>query len=353
MRVRIIDASKDKRWDEFVLNHKLGSIYHHSAWKEVIEKSFTHTTPLYFILEDETGKLKAAIPFFLVKSWLTGVRLVSSPFSSYCDPLVDTLQDFNRLMKIILQKKKELNASYIEIRTKKNEENPDFDKLKKHSQYITHILSLEKGAEFLRRSFHRTCVRQKINRAEKSNLTVREGESEKDMKTFYKLHLLTRKKHGLPPPPYKFLQNMWRIMRPKDLITLLLVEYENKTIAGLVLLKFKDTIYCEYNGVDDRFLRYCPNHCLLWKAIKMACNKQYRYFDFGRSSSNNRGLIDFKRRWGAKEYGLDYFYYPEIKGISSIQEENIKYRVVTKMERRMPLLLTKISGKIIYRHLGG
>lgn len=66
MQVKIIDAPKDRRWDNFVSGYKFSTIYHHSTWKETIERTYGYIS-LYFVVEGNNGKLKAGIPFFLIK----------------------------------------------------------------------------------------------------------------------------------------------------------------------------------------------------------------------------------------------------------------------------------------------
>ena len=353
MQVKIIDPSNDKRWDTFVLEHKFGSIYHHSSWKEVIERTYSHATPLYFILEDNKGRIKAGIPFFLIKSWLTGTRLVSLPFTYLCDVLADTWEDVNRLLEAVIDEKEKFRASYVEIRTQRSYDLFNNSKTIKRFYYKTFILTLNNEPEILRKSFHKTSVQQRINKAKRENTIVRAGKTEEDMRIFYNLHILTRKKHGLPPQPYKFFHNLWRIMHPRGLFNFLLAEHDSKVIAGAILLKFKDTVYYQESVSDSRFLKkYSPNHFLIWKAIEMACNEGFKYFDFGRTSPKDRGLIDFKRRWGTEEHEIPYLYFPAIKGITSIEEESIKYRLVTTMGRKMPLSLAKIWGGFLYKHWG-
>jgi len=351
MFVKIIDPSKDTRWSDFISSHKYGSIYHHSAWKEVIQSTYKYT-PLYFVLEDDEGRLRAGIPFFLIKSWLTGTRLVSLPFSDVCDPLIDTIENASGLLDAIISAKEKFGASYIEIRTQNNSEVFNAYEMKMQPYYQTHVLTLKDDPEVLRKSFHKSCIQRSIKKAEKSNLTVRKGETVKDMRTFYNLHLLTRKRHGVPPQPYKFFQNIWELMYPRGLVTLLLAESNNRVIAGIVLFKFGDTVYYKYGASEESFLTYRPNHLLMWKSIEMACNEGFRYFDFGRTSADNTGLTDFKSRWGAKEYQLSYLYFPNIKGVASIKENSFKCRIITKLGRKVPTTLLRIGGGVLYKHLG-
>jgi len=355
MGVRIIDASEDRRWDEFVLNHRLGSIYHHSAWKQVIENSFNNATPLYFVLEDERGKLKSAIPLFLIRSWLTGNRLVSLPFSPFSDPLVDSVEDFNKLLEAISNESKKLKASYLEMRILKSYNLLDIDLFRENFFYFykTYRLPLENGIPVLKKSFHKTAVQQRIKKAEK-NLKVRFGKTEKDMKEFYNLYvLLSAKKHGIPPKPFRFFQNMLKYLLPNNLMTLLISEYNDKIIGAIILLKFKQVVHSEYLASDIRYQKYHPNHFLIWKAIEMGYREGFQYFDFGRATSSNKGLVEFKQKWATDEYEVPYIYFPKMTGVTSLQADSKKIRLSNRIIRKLPLTLTKaISGRL-YNHMGG
>jgi len=351
MTVKIVDPSTDPRWDDLVSVHKYGSIYHQSAWKEVIETTYGYT-PLYFVHEGDEGKLKGGLPFFLIKSRITGTRLVSLPFSDFCGPLAGTQEDLNMLVSAAVAAKEQLRASYVEIRTCRNPAIFSEYRMKEHTQYCNHVLALDDDAQALRKSFHKSCIQRSIKKAESSKICIKIGRTEKDMRTFYDLHTLTRRKHGLPVQPYAFFYNMWTLMYPKNLICLLLAEEGKRAIAGVVLFRFKDTMYFEYGGSDGRYLENRPNHLLLWRAIEMACNEGLKYFDFGRTSVDNGGLMAFKSRWGAEEHPLHYFFLPDVRGMSATKRTGLMYIIFTKIGQRMPSSILRLGGRVFYKHLG-
>ncbi len=75
MKVRIIDPTIEPLWDEFLSGQENSTIYHTSAWARVIKEAYGYL-PRYYVLENEDGRYKAAIPFFGIKSRLSGKRLV-------------------------------------------------------------------------------------------------------------------------------------------------------------------------------------------------------------------------------------------------------------------------------------
>ena len=80
MEVKIVDPTSDGRWDAFITRQKYSTVFHSSNWAWVLKESYGYV-PRYYVLENEAGDIKAAIPFFLIQSRLTGKRLVCLPFS--------------------------------------------------------------------------------------------------------------------------------------------------------------------------------------------------------------------------------------------------------------------------------
>ena len=90
---------------------------------------------------------------------------------------------------------------------------------------------------------------------------------------------------------------------------------------------------------------------IFWDAIQYANNNGIKYLDLGRTSPDNEGLMQFKRHWGAEEVDLPYYYYPEIKGTSSMKQSSLKYRVATSILRRTPSKFLEVLGNKFYRYL--
>ena len=351
--VIFIDPVKDPRWDRFVEDHPFGLIYHLSGWKQVLEKSFRHMKGYYFALVDGNKTIKAGLPVYEIKSWLTGNRLVSIPFATLCDPLISTSEDMTELIQPVLELSEKLKSKYVEIRTLLSHsliQNNLFGEL---SFYKHHYLPLKSEPEQLKKKFHRTCVRQRITRAVKSNLKTKLGTDESDLKSFYQIHMQTRKRVARPVQPYRFFRYLWETFHPSNQLILLLAEKDGKTIAGLVLFKFNDRVSAEFAASDEDYKGMSPNHYLFWEAMQLAFEEGCKIFDFGRTSPKNTSLMDFKRRWGTKVIDLPQFYFPkEAAGYITQNEESRKFKVVSKMCRNAPYYTQRIIGNFCYRHLG-
>ncbi len=350
MQVKIIDPSKDRRWDEFVRSHPQGTVFHLSNWARVLQKTYEYI-PCYFILEDSDKKIKAGCPFFLVKSWMTGDRLVCLPFTDVCFPLAISDEDIRSLFSTAIEKAKKEKADYIEVRGR----HPDVFlrdlHFENHSYYKLFRLDLSQGTDSLWKGFQKS-IRRRIRGAERADLKIEKSKTEKDMKSFYLLNLATRKKRGIPPQPYDFFENIWRELILTRLAFVLLVKHKSTSIAGGVFFAHGDTIYYKFNASDRNYLQYRPNHFLMWHVIQYGCEKGYKFFDGGRTSPDNLGLVSFKRSFGMQETDLPYYYWPTVGGVTSTKQKSLKYRMITSVMRRTPTTISRVAGKFFYKHLG-
>lgn len=278
---QIIDPVADERWDKFVESHPFGWICHLSGWRKVLEESFTHLKGYFLALINREGEIKAGLPIYEIRSWLTDHRLVSIPFATLCDPLISTKEEMEILFNAAIILLRRCNASYIEIRTLSSAPLICDERFGARSFYKHHYLLLDIDPEQLKRKFHRSCVRQRISRAVESQMSFRIGDRESDLENFYQLHKMTRKRLSLPPQPYCFFKSLWDTFWPKRRIIMLMAEKEGKGIASLILFKFKNRVSAEFAASDEAYKHFSPNHFLFWEAIKLAYREGYKIIDFG------------------------------------------------------------------------
>lgn len=353
-KISIIDPIADKRWDEFVEAHPNGWLCHLSGWKELLENCFSQMKGYYVVKFDDTkNNICAGMPVYLVKSFLTGKRLVSIPFATLCDPLCSDVQDIRSLSDVAIQLRKEHKASFIEIRSFNSRGLENDQRFTANHLYKHHYLELNEEPELLKKRFHRTCVRQRINRSLESNIQLKIGETKQDLHDFYSLYILTRKRTHLPPMPYRFFDKMWDIFSSSGKISLILAQHEQKAIAGIILFKYKNRVSAEVAASDDRYKNASPNHFLFWHAINMAFRQGYAVFDFGRTSIKNQSLLDFKTHWGTTTIDLPNFIYSEDKANDlKFAEDKLSYKIIKRFSDFIPQFAYQIFGDFCYRHLG-
>lgn len=329
---------------EFITRENDATIYHHPAWLKALSKTFNYEV-YYLTVSDSAVNIEGVIPFLKLDSWLTGKRIITLPFSTYCDPLID-VQRLPEAIEFLREKFEDF--SVVDIRSLNNYQDylTDFSV---SSDYCTHILKLKNTVEEIFSSFHPTSVRASIRRAEKNNLTIDWEKSYEHLKIFYQLEFKLRKRLLLPPIPYNFFKNVYEELIKYDFISIPIVYKDNIPISAGFILNFKDKYYLEYTASDNNYLNLYPNHKLFFEVIKNAYNSGARFVDFGRTNLENISLITFKEKWAAEIYPVFHHHSPKKR---FIKKENASLKkILMNLNAVLPDFILKLEGDIIYKHL--
>lgn len=300
-------------------------------------------------MSDSTGVLRAALPGAIVRSVTGSKRFVSYPFSDTCGPVADSMDDLNRIASSVASdlSRKSGNLSQTELRSERTFEPESFSI---YSGYTGHVLKLDRHIDDIFGSFHKDCVQRRIKKAFRAGLEVHEAASISDIRDFYGLHLMTRKKLGSPVQPFSFFRNLWNTLGAEGLLSVLLVKKDNQPIAGVVLLKYKKRATYKFGASDERSLNLGGNQLAIWTAIRKASDEGFLEFDFGRSFAGNHGLNDYKSRWGAEEVQLNYLYSPSRN--PGIKDEGGRCAALAStVFKSLPPLSNRLLGRLFYKYL--
>ena len=337
------------KWETFVESHPHGSIYHSSRWHEVIRRAYGYQA-IYHVVLDVDGKIRSGLPCASVRNLFLGRRFVSFPYSDFCDPLIGESEDLETLLDSAKKLAVEEQTQGLELRTYKTAQELGGDD--SEGPYCNFVLSMDRSPEDLFSKFHKSCVQRAILKAERGNLKVSRGVTLDALHDFYRLHVSTRRRQGVPVQPFRFLKNLWDEFASTGQISLLLAQSSERVVAAILLLEFKDTLYYKFGASDPRFLHLRPNQLLFWKAIQDGIKEGYRQFELGRTSRSNKGLVNFKQRWGALSQILLYISIPSpSKALQSIERNRVA-KLSGQVLRLMPECVTRCSGRLLYRYLG-
>ena len=344
--VQTINPITDARWGEFVEKHPAASVFHTPQWIEALCRTYGYE-PSVFTISSSDGSLANGIPFCAVSSWLGQPRLVSLPFSDHCALLVQNPEQLSGLLSALRENIDGSKWKSMEIRATESDATDCVD-LCKSTAFVLHKLDLRPKLDEIFRNFHHDCVQRKIHRAERERVTQEEGSSEQLMKQFYRLLLKTRRRHGLPPQPFLWFQNLIACLGER--VKIRIAAKDARPIAGILTLRYKQTLVYKYGCSDERFNPLGGMQMLLWSAIQQAKADQLSELDLGRSDCNNTGLVKFKDRWGASRTGLAYLQYPHsrLRSVRNAAPGNISRRVIT----RMPDTLLSATGRLLYKYMG-
>jgi hypothetical protein len=351
-----LSPDEQGEWDAFVTRHPLGLVYHLSSWQRVLESAFGHIRGRFLVLRDGGGQIQAGLPVYVVASLLLGNRTVSVPFATMCDPLISTKEEFNLLWPAIEDASEKHRSRRIEIRTRHARSDCIPTLLTASGRYKHHYLPIDEPTDKLFSSFDKSNIRRAVEKARREGVVVEERQDEQDLRVFHAFLVATRRRHSLPPMPFAFFQAMHRSLSP-DRVSLYLAMRAGELVGGLLVSKFKDLWTAEYSGVPDNRIRGI-SPLLYWEAIQRAKSSGAACFSFGRTSLDNTGLLDHKRRWATIEEDLTDFI--NRRGSTSAQSNEsskagglaVYGTAVRLLVRYAPAAAQKLVGDFCYRHLG-
>jgi lipid II:glycine glycyltransferase (peptidoglycan interpeptide bridge formation enzyme) len=193
-------------------------------------------------------------------------------------------------------------------------------------------------------------MRRGIRKAEDSGLRVVRDTSLEAMHTFYHLHCLTRRRHGVPPQPVRFFENIARYMLDSGHGYVFTAVIGARILAAAVFFHSKDRAVYKFGASDPGFQELRPNNLLLWEAIKSYTQSGQRLMHFGRTSLSGNGLRRFKLGFGAEEERIEYRRY-DFASNAHVTGRDRTESWATAVFRRLPLPFLRMTGNVLYPHL--
>ena len=340
--VVVLDLA-DPRWTNFVATHPAATPFHHPDWTRLIAECYGFRG-FALATRDSVGTIRAGMPVVEVRHLGSSPKWVSLPYTDYCPPLASSKQERRELAAGLDQASRAAGIRRTEVRA------PLTDCSATRAAAFRHVLPLSRDPAQVYSGFRRYQV-QHIRNAERNGLTVREATGPEDLiGTFYRLHLLTRRRLGVPVQPHRFFRMLWENVIITGLGSVLIVEAAALPVAAAVFLTWNGTVIYKFSASDASAWKLYPNQLLSWHAIRMACEQGHQWFDFGRTDIGNQGLRTFKLSWGAVEEPLYY----ETLGTApepTPSPNGMATRVLGPVIRHGPLVLCRAFGETLYRYV--
>lgn len=346
-KVYQIDPLADPRWERFVERHSRSSVFHSIPWLRALRETYGYR-PIAFTTSGPSEELTNGVPLCEIDSWLTGRRMVSLPFSDYCEILCDKKSDLKLILRRLQEEIETKRWRYVEIRPVEHAQ--AFGR--PFVSYTLHRVDLTPDLATLFANLHYSSIQRKILRAEREQLEYVEGANATLLDSFYGLLAVTRRRHRVPPQPRSWFRALLRHFGENLKIRLALKD--GMSIAGIVTIRHKDTLYYKYGGSDAHFHRLGGMHLLYWRAIQDAKTAGLKVFDLGRSDLDQPGLIKFKSRWGSSVSELDYVRKAseQVTHLFESGGSSFRTRLARTVFAHTPISILSAFGDLLYKHVG-
>jgi CelD/BcsL family acetyltransferase involved in cellulose biosynthesis len=209
-----------------------------------------------------------------------------------------------------------------------------------------HELALSHEPEEVYRRLNRL-RRRLLRRAKTTGVVVRRATREADLcDVFFRLHVETRRRLGVPAQPRRLFELLWRkVMKPG--CGFLSVAYlSSAPIAAAVFLTSHGRIMAKFSATDRVYATSGGMDSVYWNAIEWGCENGYEMFDFGRTEYGNDGLRLFKLSWGVREEPLAYTFFAKEP---PAQRGPRLTSAVGLVIRNSPSWMTRAVGHAAYR----
>ena len=341
-----LDPLLDSRWDDLVASHPRASAFHHRGWLKALAATYGYR-PVVVTSSPPGAALSNGIVFCEIKSWITGSRLVSLPFSDHAEPLLDQNGDTSEFEEWMNTQCLKHRWKYIELRPLSWK--PDASgTLAASRSFWFHALDLTPPLEQIFRRLHKDSLQRRIRKAEREQISCERGRSETLLNDFYRLLLMTRHRHELLPQPRAWFQNLIASMGSG--LEIWLASKDGVAIAAILSLRHRNAVVYKYGCSNAKLHHLAGMPFLFWKLIEKSKIEGAEQIDFGRTDLDNGGLLAFKDRFGTSRSRLTYFRYPA----SAAEADKVASHLPAARHifSVLPRALSSMAGRIAYRHVG-
>ena len=337
----LINPCTDPRWAAHAPTHPKATVFHGEPWARVLQESYGHR-PFYVWCRSENGA-PVLLPLMEVRSWLTGKRGVSLPFTDFCECLGGEIAP-------------ELFEELCELGARRGWRHLEFrgrslvpPMAKPSISYLVHELDLSGGFAAVEKRMAGSALGA-TRKARSCGVTAEITDSLEAMRAYYRLHAGTRRRHGLPPQPWRFFENIHRSLISHGSGFLAMAQHQGRVVAGAVFLYSQKQAVYKFSASDYAFQLVRPANLVMATAIRHLAELGCDSLHFGRTSGDNDGLRRFKRAWGTEEQKLDYYRYDLRRRAWTTAPERVS-GPHNAFFRRMPATLNRVFGALLYPHL--
>ncbi len=342
MEIAMFSLSQADAWDKHVLGTDAYTAFHCMAWAKVLADSYGFT-PSYLMGREGNGIV--AIPFMTVPRLLLGAKGVCLPFSDACGPVFTDPWMLEKVVPFLFRLAKRRQWRSFELRG-----DYGIPTLTPHAQYFEHVISLKENPEEMFKAM-RSSTRRNIQHAAREGVNVEICNSAEAVDDYYRLHCITRKRHGVPPQPKKFFRSIYTHMIEPQKGFVARALFREKTVASAVFLHFGTKAIYKFGASLPSYFHLRPSNLVMWEAIKWYSARGFDSLSLGRTDPDDEGLMQFKNGWGGECRIIHYCRWPPRQGGLAKRHKMCNNFLATCLGR-LPVTALRFIGTIGYRFSG-
>ena len=321
----IVLTTADTDWDKYINNTKISDIFYTSKYMRLFENFLKEKAYLYVFGNNEEfvaypffRRDVSVLPFYnltgngnqiwydITSPWYYGGHLVHGGSDTNTNLLY---REFFKNFKIFC-KNKNIICEVARLHPFIGDYNrlKSFANIKKVGEVV--YIDLNQSNEEIWRNMAKS-NRNKIKKSLSNGVEVIAVDSKEALRPFFKIYIElmnTKQAKGFYKFPIDFFQELFELF--KDNAELLVAKFENKIIAGLILMGERPFLHTYLSASDPDYLYLAPNNILKYYGALRAKENGFSYYVLGGGYRPNDGLYKFKKSFSNTT--IDYYIYYKI-----------------------------------------
>ena len=346
--LRVLNPLETPGYDRWAEEQAGAAVFHSTAWARVLVEVYQHR-PLY-LAGVEDGGFTGVLPLMEVESWLSGRRGVSLPFTDLCPPLGP-----GKVIMALRDRAVEMGKArkWASIEFRSGAVTSELCESRGSGPSVSfwgHEVRTDDGREAIFDAFS-PAVRRAIRKAQHCGVTAEIFRDAESMGDYYRLHCLTRRRHGLPPQPARFFDLIWHHVVDASRGFVVLGKIAGKAVSGAVFMNFGEEGVYKFGASAPEAQPVRANNLVMWEGFKQCAELGCKRVHLGRTSKGNEGLRRFKQGFGGIESTIDYECY-DFRQMRWVRKQDLaKPGWVNQIFRAMPMPCLRWAGRMLYPHL--
>lgn len=346
VKIDLLSDEETEAYEQFVLQSPQSLIYASDLYRRLLQ-SFLKAKASYLIAHDARGEIVGALPAFLCMSEY-GCVLNSLPFYGSHGGVIEYHGNTSvrqALLEAFLKLAEErhcISATVISVPFERDlflyKDILHYDCSDERIGQITRLYeNAERGEKQLWMRFHYK-TRNAIRKAEKIGITISSQQNKEAFSFLYHCHVINMEKIGGKKKPEVFFSKLSEIFVYKRDYRIYTAFWNGKPIAALLLLYYNRTVEYFTPVIEEEYRSFQPLSLIIYRAMLEALEEGYQYWNWGGTWYSQRGVYDFKKRWGTEEFPYHYFI--------NVFQSKLYEAEANDLERMFPFFYTIPYGRI-------
>lgn len=328
-------------WDAFVHSTPGATIYHLSAWRQVVRQAFGHHCPYLMARVGDT--VAGVLPLVQLESRLFGNFMVSLPFFNYGGVLATDKVVRDALLKAAAEAARALGCTHMELR-----DTVPMQGWPARTDKITLKLDLPETAQELWLRLG-SKLRAQIKKGQSHGLNFVTGGVEL-LPDFYRVFAENMRDLGTPVYSQQFFKVLLETAPGKPRLVVGRTP-TGDAVSVALLVRHNAEMEIPWASTLRHANRLNANMALYWHVLAYACEQECTRFDFGRCTEES-ATHKFKKQWGALPVQLNWHYWlPSGGELPRLNPDNPKFKLAVAVWQRLPVWITRLIGPPLVKYL--